>query len=93
MQSDYAPARFYRAATSVAPDVLGDTSVASLQAIYLMAIHALMTPAKLNIWTLNCVCTAHAIDLGIHRQMGNDVDNGVKITRALLFHSIYSLDR
>lgn len=67
-QNEFAPAPFYRIANSVALDTLLNTSIPSLQGIYLLAIHALMSLAKLNIRTLAYVCTAHYVDLDIHRQ-------------------------
>lgn len=91
-QNEFAPAPFYRVARTVALDALSDTSISSLQGIYLLAVHALMAPAKLNIWTLSYVCTAHCIDLGIHRQQ-EGLSLSAKVTRSLIFHSIYSLDR
>lgn len=67
-QNEFAPAPFYRIANSVALDTLLNTSIPSLQGIYLLAIHALMSLAKLNIRTLAYVCTAHYVDLDIHHQ-------------------------
>lgn len=91
-QNEFAPAPLYRTARSVALDALSNTSVSSLQGIYLLAVHALIAPAKLNIWTLSYVCTAHCIDLGIHRQQGQ-ISSCARIVRSLVFHSVYSLDR
>lgn len=91
-QNEFAPAPYYRIAMSVALDALSDTSIPSLQGIYLLAIHALMSPAKLNIWTLTYVCTAHCVDLGIHRQQ-DELELSATVTKGLVFHSVYSLDR
>lgn len=89
---EFAPAQFYRIVMTVSRDALAETTIPSLQAVYLLAIHSFMAPAKLNIWTLIHLCMAHAIDLGIHREPG-DISKAAANTRRLLFHSIYSLDR
>lgn len=91
-QNEFAPAPFFRIAKKVALDALSDSSIPGLQGVYLLAVHALMTPANLNVWTLTYVCMAHAIELGIHREQ-ESLPPAAKTTRSLLFHSIYSLDR
>lgn len=89
--SEHSPQLFYRTAMAIAPDVLGETSVASLQAICLISVYALMSPTKLNLWTLNYICMAHCIDLGLQRQGGPP--STTQTVRSLLFYSVYSLDR
>lgn len=83
---------FFRAAMAIAPDVLGETSIASLQAIYLMSIYALMSPTKLNLWTLNYISMAHCIDLGLQRTQSSS-SLTTRVVRSLLFYSVYASDR
>ncbi|KAK5058695.1 hypothetical protein LTR84_010959 [Exophiala bonariae] len=90
-QTDFAPTQFHRVAMSVSDEVLGESSIAGLQATYLLAMSSLMAPARLNLWILTHVCMAQSIDLGIHRQSKDS--STASTIRSLLFHSIYSLDR
>ncbi|KAF2193958.1 hypothetical protein K469DRAFT_727427 [Zopfia rhizophila CBS 207.26] len=49
---DFAPNQFYHVAMSVAQDCFSTTSIASIQAILFLAVHSLLSPAEVNIWTL-----------------------------------------
>lgn len=92
---DFAPDQFYRAATSVAHYCFSDTSVASLQAILLLAVHSLLSPTEMNIWTLAYTAMAQCIDLGLHRMPagGDGVSGAAALTRKMVFFNVYHLDR
>ncbi|KAL5452703.1 hypothetical protein PMIN06_005884 [Paraphaeosphaeria minitans] len=92
---DFAPDQFYRVATSVAHHCLSNTSVATLQAILLAAVHSLLTPTEVNIWTLTYTAMAQCIDLGLHRmpKSGDDISAAAILTRKMVFFSVYHLDR
>lgn len=92
---DFAPDQFYRVATSVAHLCFSNTSVATLQAILLAAVHSMLTPTEVNIWTLTYTAMAQCIDLGLHRMLRNEDDASIAtvLTRKMVFFSVYHLDR
>jgi hypothetical protein len=92
---DFAPDQFYRAATSVAHYCFSSTSVATLQAILLAAVHSLLSPTEMNIWTLTYTAMAQCIDLGLHRMPadGDGATGVAALTRKLVFFTVYHLDR
>ncbi|KAJ6024281.1 hypothetical protein N7540_005078 [Penicillium herquei] len=91
---DHSPARFQRFAMSVASEALSGISVTSLQAILLLAVHGMIEPAGVNIWTLSHIAMSHCVDLGIHREPDDSEGSVVAVTISrLIFFSVYSLDR
>ncbi|EHK44761.1 hypothetical protein TRIATDRAFT_181798, partial [Trichoderma atroviride IMI 206040] len=92
---DFAPDQFYRAATSVAHYCFSDASVATLQAILLLAVHSLLSPTEMNIWTLTYTAMAQCIDLGLHRMPADDngASDAAALTRKMVFFNVYHLDR
>jgi hypothetical protein len=92
---DFAPDQFYRAATSVSHHCFSITSVATIQAILLLAVHSLLSPTEMNIWTLTYTAMAQCIDLGLHRMPANSGSGSstAVLTRKLIFFNVYHLDR
>lgn len=92
---DFAPNQFYRVAMTADQHCFSYTSLASLQATLLLAVHSLLSPTELNIWTLTYVSMAHCVDLGLHRSISDDrgLSPAAILTRKLLFFSVYHLDR
>ncbi|KAF2622140.1 hypothetical protein BU25DRAFT_215798 [Macroventuria anomochaeta] len=92
---DFAPNQFYRVAMTADQHCFSTTSLASLQATLLLAVHSLLSPTELNVWTLTYVSMAHCVDLGLHRSISNDrgLSRTAILTRKLLFFSVYHLDR
>lgn len=92
---DFAPDQFYRAATSVAHYCFSNTSVDTLQAILLLAVHSLLSPTEMNIWTLTYTAMAQCIDLGLHRMPadGDGASGAAALTRKMVFFNVYHLDR
>ncbi|KAI9151241.1 Tricarboxylate transporter ALT9 [Paramyrothecium foliicola] len=62
---DFAPKQFYQVAMSVSPQCFSSTSTASLQATLLLAVHSILSPAELNVWTLTSIATIQGRPLGI----------------------------
>jgi hypothetical protein len=92
---DFAPDQFHRVASSVAHHCFSNTSVATLQAILLAAVHSLLSPTEMNIWTLTYTAMAQCIDLGLHRMPteGDGVSSAAALTRKMVFFTVYHLDR
>jgi hypothetical protein len=92
---DFAPDQFSRAATSVAHYAFSNTSVATLQAILLLAVHSLLSPTETNIWVLTYTAMAQCIDLGLHRMPADSdsITSAASLTRKLVFFTVYHLDR
>lgn len=92
---DFAPNQFYRVAMTADQHCFSNTSLASLQATLLLAVHSLLSPTELNIWTLTYVSMAHCVDLGLHRSISDErgLSHAAVLTRKLLFFSVYHLDR
>jgi hypothetical protein len=92
---DFAPNQFYRVAMIADQHCFSNTSLASLQASLLLAVHSLLSPTELNIWTLTYVSMAHCVDLGLHRSVGegSGLSHAATLTRKMLFFCVYHLDR
>lgn len=92
---DFAPNQFYRVAMTADQHCFSETSLASLQATLLLAVHSLLGPTGLNIWTLTYVSMAHCVDLGLHRSVSDDrgLSPAAVVTRKLVFFTVYHLDR
>ncbi|PYH93227.1 hypothetical protein BO71DRAFT_455411 [Aspergillus ellipticus CBS 707.79] len=92
---DFSPTRFYRIAMAETLDCFSSVSLPALQGILLLAIHSMICPAGLNIWTLSHLAMSHCIDLGLHREpdSSSDISPTSLAIQRLIFYSIYSLDR
>ncbi|GKZ35609.1 hypothetical protein AbraIFM66950_006309 [Aspergillus brasiliensis] len=92
---DYSPTKFYRMALAETSSCFSSVSVTSLQSILLLAIHSMVCPAGLNIWTLAHIAMSHCIDLGLHREPSptTSVPRTSLAVRRLIFYTTYSLDR
>nr|XP_036581400.1 aconitate hydratase [Colletotrichum truncatum]KAF6789751.1 aconitate hydratase [Colletotrichum truncatum] len=93
---EFPPERFYRAALHFSKDCFSQISLSSIQALVVLIIHSMITPAEVNLWTLIHVALAHCVELGIHREppapaQPGDYEN--QQIRRLVFFTIYSLDR
>ncbi|GAA85119.1 Zn(II)2Cys6 transcription factor [Aspergillus luchuensis IFO 4308] len=92
---DYSPTKFYRMALAETSSCFSSVSVTSLQGILLLAIHSMICPAGLNIWTLAHIAMSHCIDLGLHREPSPStrVSRTSLAVKRLIFYTTYSLDR
>ncbi|GCB25013.1 positive regulator of purine utilization [Aspergillus awamori] len=92
---DYSPTKFYRMALAETSSCFSSVSVTSLQGILLLAIHSMICPAGLNIWTLAHLAMSHCIDLGLHREPSpsTSVSRTSLAVKRLIFYTTYSLDR
>ncbi|GLA67038.1 hypothetical protein AtubIFM54640_010012 [Aspergillus tubingensis] len=92
---DYSPTKFYRMALAETSSCFSSVSVTSLQGILLLAIHSMICPAGLNIWTLAHIAMSHCIDLGLHREPSpsTGISRTSLAVKRLIFYTTYSLDR
>lgn len=92
---EFSPARFYRAALKVSGDCFSQISVSSIQAIVVLIIHSILTPAEVNLWTLVHIAMAQVVELGLHRepQQADEGQKSVHQIHTFLFYVVYSLDR
>ncbi|PYI05212.1 hypothetical protein BO78DRAFT_419869 [Aspergillus sclerotiicarbonarius CBS 121057] len=91
---DHSPTRFYRFAIAETSDCFSSVSVTALQGILLLAVHSMICPAGLNIWTLSHIAMSHCIDLGLHREPApSSASNTTLAVHRLIFYTVYSLDR
>ncbi|KAH8807396.1 fungal-specific transcription factor domain-containing protein [Xylogone sp. PMI_703] len=89
------PGTFFNSAMSLSNYVFNSISLPSLQAILLLLVHSLVEPGGPDIWTLTHLAMAHSIDLGFHREVGDNMKfSRVAIEmRRRIFFSIYTFDR
>lgn len=89
------PETFSNSAMSLSKYVFNSISLPSLQAILLLLVHSLVGPSGNDIWTLSHLAMAHSIDLGIHREVGDNLKlSKVAVeTRRRVFFSVYAFDR
>ena len=89
------PNTLFKSAISLAQHVFDGISLPILQAVLLLALHSLMDPEGCNIWTLIHIATAHSIDLGIHREVGDSNKfSALSVQmRRRIFYCVYTLDR
>ncbi|KAF4879228.1 Tricarboxylate transport protein [Colletotrichum siamense] len=93
---EFPPERFYRAALHFSKDCFSQISLSSIQALVVLIVHSMLTPAEVNLWTLIHIALAHCVELGIHREPLNTIepaDFENQQIRRLTFFTIYSLDR
>ncbi|KAF9876830.1 hypothetical protein CkaCkLH20_05676 [Colletotrichum karsti] len=93
---EFPPERFYKAAVHFSKDCFSQISLSSIQALVVLIVHSMITPAEVNLWTLIHIALAHCVELGIHREpptptQPGDYEN--QQIRRLTFFTIYSLDR
>ena len=89
------PTIFFKSAISLAEHVFGTISLPVLQAVLLLILHSLITPEGCDVWVLTHIAMAHAIDLGLHREIGSSgrfTRVAVEMRRRIFF-CVYSLDR
>lgn len=91
----HVPGRFFSSALSLSNHVFSGTSLPSLQALLLLLVHSLVEPGGPDIWTLTHLAMAHCVDLGFHREVGENMKfSRVAVEmRRRVFYSIYSFDR
>jgi hypothetical protein len=89
------PATFFRAAVGISDHVFGIISLPVLQAILLLIIHSFIDPEGCDVWTLTHIAMAHAVDLGIHREVGSSgkFNQTAVDMRRRIFFCAYALDR
>lgn len=92
---EFPPAKFYRAALLFSGDCFSQISVSSIQAIVVLIIHSILTPAEVNLWTLIHIAMAQVVELGLHRepQSAGAGEKNVQQIHRFIFYVIYSLDR
>lgn len=89
------PETFLNSALSLSKYVFNNISLPSLQAILLLLVHSLVGPSGNDIWTLSHLAMAHSIDIGIHREIGDNLKlSRVAVEmRRRIFFCVYSFDR
>ncbi|CZR52007.1 uncharacterized protein PAC_01884 [Phialocephala subalpina] len=89
------PEKFFNSAISLSTHVFGTISLPVLQAVLLLIVHSLIDPAGCNVWTLTHAAMAHAVDLGIHREVSTSgkFSNLAVQMRRRVFLCVYSCDR
>ncbi|KAH0422908.1 hypothetical protein CcaCcLH18_12510 [Colletotrichum camelliae] len=93
---EFPPEKFYRAALHFSKDCFSQISLSSIQALVVLIVHSMLTPAEVNLWTLIHIALAHCVELGIHREPLNAIESADfenQQIRRLTFFTIYSLDR
>lgn len=89
------PEMFFSSAMSLSNHVFKGISLPSLQAILVLLVHSLVGPSGNDIWTLAHLAMAHSIDLGIHREIGDNLKfSKVAVDmRRRIFFCVYTFDR
>jgi hypothetical protein len=89
------PGMFLNSALSLSNRVFNSISLPSLQAMLLLLVHSLVEPGGSDIWTLTHIAMAHSIDLGFHREIGENIKfSKVAVEmRRRIFFSVYAFDR
>jgi hypothetical protein len=92
---EFSPERYYRSACIFTSDCFARISLPAVQALVMLIVHCVHTPAEANLWTLIHVGMAHCIELGIHREQpfANAQEAGTNQIKRLVFYTLYSLDR
>ncbi|RDW61670.1 hypothetical protein BP5796_11562 [Coleophoma crateriformis] len=89
------PKAFFNSAISISNHVFDSISLPVLQAVLLTIVHSLIDPDGCDAWTLTHIAMAHAVDLGIHREVSRSSDRfsptSIEIRRRV-FYCVYSLD-
>ncbi|KAF4341948.1 pyrimidine pathway regulatory 1 [Fusarium beomiforme] len=92
---DFPPPGFYRAALHFSREAFSHITLSSIQALMMLVMHGMLTPAEVNLWTLVHLGLAYCVDIGIHReqdQLRAD-DFSWQQVRRFTFFTVYSLDR
>lgn len=92
---EHSPERLYRTAMLFAGDCFSQISLSTIQGLVTLIMHAVMTPADVNIWTLVHIAMAQCIEIGIHRepQQVLPAEQELQQLKRFVFYTIYSLDR
>ena len=89
------PELFFNSAMTLSKYVFNNISLPSLQAILILLVYTLVGPSRHDVWTLSHIAMAHSIDMGIHRE----IEDNLKLSkvavemRRRIFFSVYSFDR
>ncbi len=89
------PESFFNSAMTLSKYVFNSISLSSLQAILILLVYSLVGPSRHDIWTLSHLVMAHSVDMGIHREIGDNLKlSKVAIEmRRRIFFCVYSFDR
>lgn len=92
---DYPPERYYQTALGFSTQAFSSISLSTIQAIVLLIVHSLLTPADASLWTLVHMAMAYCIETGIHRssRLGPLEDRGQEQMNRFVFFTVYHLDR
>lgn len=92
---EFPPQKYYRTALKFSKDAFSRTSLSSIQALIMLVVHGMMTPSRVNLWTLVHLGLASCVDIGIHREPTQVAasDFALQQMRRYVFFTIYSLDR
>lgn len=88
----FSPDRYYRVSRHFAPEAFSQTSLSTIQALSMLIIHCMHTPTEASIWTLVNIGMAQCVELGIHRDLGEEGKEVQQLNR-FVFYTMYSLDR
>lgn len=92
---EFPPQKFYRAAIYFSKETFGQVSLSSIQALIMLVMHSMLTPAEVSLWTLVHLGLAYCVELGIHREQTEALseDFAFQQVRKFTFFTIYGLDR
>ncbi|WPB06904.1 uncharacterized protein RHO25_011564, partial [Cercospora beticola] len=89
------PSRFHAQALALFQLAIAEVSLAAVQSMVLYVLHSFLTAESGNIWVVLHIALAHAIDLGLHRNVtasGRTTETASQMRRRVFF-SLYALDR
>lgn len=89
------PEAFFNSALAFSGQIFNSISLPSLQAILLLLVRSLVEPGGTEIWTLTHLAMAHCVDLGLHREIGDNMkfSKAAVEMRRRIFFSVYAFDR
>lgn len=92
---DFSPDKYYKSALHFASHTFSQISLSTIQAVVLLAVRSLLTPAEAHLWTLIHIAMAHCVEIGVHRDYARVApqDRCHQETRRFVFFSVYHLDR
>ncbi len=92
---EFPPEKYYKAALGFAGETFSHISLSTIQAVVLLAVRSLLTPAEAHLWTLIHVAMAHCVEIGVHRDGGAPAehDRDHQEARRYVFFTVYHLDR
>ncbi|KAH8889008.1 hypothetical protein GQ53DRAFT_870729 [Thozetella sp. PMI_491] len=92
---EFAPEKYYKSALHFASHTFSHISLSTIQAVVLLAVRSLLTPAEAHLWTLIHIAMAHCVEIGVHRDNARVAPQHrchQEIRRSVFF-SVYHLDR